>query len=355
MELVSSKKRNIAIDVYKLLLALFVVFIHCGPFIKWDFMFSAIRIAVPGFLIISGFFFFKNGISSDEEMAKRALRFFLMSVKYMFIGIATALLLEVIIMGFILHYSIANMFVKWFSGDLFRNLFLDNYPPNGQYTYHLWYLIAISFSYLIIFILYKLKLGKVVKFLPVLFIGLFFFSIWLKFIPNQGNLVSRFKTRNAYFMALPGITLGFDLAHLKKYKFHWAITLGIGLLGIGFFVLQHFEGKAYGVDFEITISSILAASCFVVALDRIPLNGGKIYNLIVGKNMSFFMYVYHVCVFKCINYFFKIDIHNHLAIISFFATLALYFVAHWIYIGIKFGYIKLSNYIQKRKLNNNVR
>lgn len=343
MELVSDKKRNIAFDIFKLILAFFVVLIHCGPFVKVDFMFCALKIAVPGFLIMSGFLFYKDGVYSDEDMAKRAFKFFLTSFKYMFVAFVATMLLEIIVMGFIVHRSVADMFATWFSGDLLANFVVYSTPLFGKYTYHLWYLIAVTFAYLAIYLAYKLHIGRVVKFLPLIFIVFFFLTNWLKYFPGQEGNITGFKTRNAWLLALPGITLGFDLAHLKRFKFHFGITLSIGLLGIAFFCLQYVEGKIYGGGFETLVTSILSASCLIVALDRAPLYGGRIYNLIVGKYMSLFVYVFHVFVFKCYVDFAYMGINDHLAIVAFFTTLGSYFVIHLFNVALKFGCNKIKS------------
>lgn len=345
------KKRNVSIDLYKIALAWFVILIHAGHFTSPNnFWLYAIRIAVPGFLIVSGFFFFKEDVTSDEDLAKRAFKFFLTSLKYTLIAFLTVMLLEIIFRGFILHNSIADMFNTWFSGDYFRSIFVTNWPVNDFYGYHLWYLIAATVAYLILYILFKLKLKKVVFFLPLLFLGFFFFSLWLKYVPGQSTVVPASNTRNAFFMVLPGIAIGYDLAYLRKFKIPWWTALIVGAAGVGFFLLQYREAKHYDLGVpETTVSAVLAASCFVFALDFIPRFGGKIYNILVGKNIAFFIYVYHVPIYRFLYEYYKIEVKDNLAIKTFLVAIGSYFVIHFLYILIMFAIEKLKFCFSKNR------
>lgn len=204
------KSRNLSLDILKIILAISVVFLHChfledvsiiGYYSTVEGLF---RLAVPTFLVISGFYFFY--IKDFNDLKKWVIRLGSLYLIWMMI------------------YS-----PLWLS--------LDNIPKtlftlfNGYYV--LWYLIGALFSGIIVF--YIKNLSKKIH----IFLILTLFSLGC-IIQLIGNLhvfngiidkVLNFNAthRNFLFFCLPFFLIGYLI---NKYEVYSKLKISISTLFI---------------------------------------------------------------------------------------------------------------------------
>lgn len=115
--------RNLSIDVLKIILAFFVVFLHMNflketyPVLSYILVNGLFRIAVPVFLVITGFYFFH--IDSVKKLKKWLFRTFLLYAIWMLIYISywkdnDEILLTIVFGYHHLWYLIGTFFRDWF-------------------------------------------------------------------------------------------------------------------------------------------------------------------------------------------------------------------------------------------------
>ena len=201
-----------------------------------------------------------------------------------------------------------NVFYQWFM-DTFNSISILNWvlindtPGIG----HLWYLYAMLYSFIAIYVIDKLKI-KVKWVIPILFlIGLY--------VGCKGWPYSWY--RNWAFMGVPYILLGriiFEYKEMLIYKLggvkivYFIPAATIGLLG---------EYKLYeivGMDpirdhyvFIILMSGIL----FILAL-QYPYFGKGSVVAIIGREYSVFIYILHIFILRILSFY--IDFSSSLMI-----------------------------------------
>jgi len=185
--------RSLSIDILKIVLAIFVVFLHMHvlretyPSLSYVLVNGLFRIAVPVFLIISGYYFFY--VDGFKRLKKWSLRILLLYIIWSVV-----------------------YFQLWKEKD--------NYTLNVLFGYHhLWYLIGTFFSGLILFALRKSS-AKV-----LIILGLLFFCCGyaIQLLGNIHYYKGSFdKTLNLYptyrnflFVCFPFLAMGFLIKKLQ--------------------------------------------------------------------------------------------------------------------------------------------
>jgi surface polysaccharide O-acyltransferase-like enzyme len=187
--------RSLSIDILKIVLALFVVFLHMHALRDFDASLSYVlvnglfRIAVPVFLIISGYYFFY--VDDLERLKKWSLRILLLYIIWTII------------------------YVPIWKED-------DNYFLNIVFGYHhLWYLIGTFFSGLLLFLVRNFS----PKVLLIMILILFGCGYTIQFLGNSHYfeqnydldiLLNLFPTyRNFLFVCFPFLGMGFLIKKLE--------------------------------------------------------------------------------------------------------------------------------------------
>jgi surface polysaccharide O-acyltransferase-like enzyme len=184
-------KRNLSIDILKIIMAFLIICLHgnfltdVNGYLGYVFVNGLSRIAVPTFLIVSGFYFYE--VNSKEKFIKWIKRlFYLYSIWF-------------IIYAFF-WYSPGMSVLK------IANRFIVG-------PYHLWYLIESLFAYIILWALKKTN-NSILILLGVLFVfaGLFLqYDNSYSFL-NRNILTERVGNsayRNTFFFCFPFILLGY--------------------------------------------------------------------------------------------------------------------------------------------------
>ncbi|WP_143883501.1 acyltransferase family protein [Chryseobacterium binzhouense] len=185
--------RNLSIDVLKIILAFFVVFLHMNflkesnPALSYVLVNGLFRVAVPVFLIITGFYFFH--IDDTKKLKKWLFRTFVLYIIWMAV-----------------YYSF------WKSSENVLLTIIFGY-------HHLWYLIGTFFSGIILYLLRKSPSA----FLLSIALGLFITGYIIQVLGNlhyfdkeNDSLLNNYLIyRNFLFVCLPFLSIGF-LIHKEK-------------------------------------------------------------------------------------------------------------------------------------------
>lgn len=192
--------RNLSIDVLKIILAFFVVFLHMNflketyPALSYILVNGLFRIAVPVFLVITGFYFFH--INNKVKLKKWLFRTFLLYAIWMLIYIS-----------------------YWKDNEQIWLTIIFGY-------HHLWYLIGTFFSGIILYFLRNQNS----KLLIVLAVGFFLLGYGvqvlgnLHYFKNENDSVLNMYLlyRNFLFVCFPFLTIGFLInkhkVDLSEYK-----------------------------------------------------------------------------------------------------------------------------------------
>lgn len=281
------KKRNLALDLFKVFLAFLVICIHFAgeayPF------FPLYRLAVPTFFMISGYF---NYHPEREVREKKTRAFLSRSVKYMVFGFGLY-----VVFDFFLCYAegkgVGYYFTTLFHDDLFLDFFFLNTPVTYS-GYQLWFLIALFVLSLIHFLMVKHRKEKWYYLLVPACIAVYLFFSGYMHLLQYTDMPIRY-TRNALFFGLPNFALGYLMA---KHFGGKAVTCGkkalFLALGVLFFFLQIAESRI--VVMEMYLSTVLSAFFFLRFFTSLgPVKSGLYYK-IFGKDLSFSIYLLHVAV-----------------------------------------------------------
>lgn len=205
------QKNYVWLDRFRLIAALLVIAIHTSPLASFsgeaDFFLTRVlaRIAVPFFLMVTGFFF-----PSDPDKLRKSL-------KKLCLLYGAAILLYLPLGFYAGHYR-----ALYFT-DALRMLLFD-----GSF-YHLWYFPAAITGMIIVFALKRvLKLRRICVISVVLYvIGLFgdsYFGLAEKLPPVKAAYEGMFRlfsyTRNGIFMAPVFLVLGILIQEYSRKSLH---------------------------------------------------------------------------------------------------------------------------------------
>lgn len=262
-------ERNIVLDVVKLILAFFVVALHCSIFndINYDISFllknGVFRIAVPIFLIITGYYFVN--INNLERLKKWIVRIFLLYIIWMIFYIPF-----------------------WFESSLslftvVRNTIIFILGYN-----HLWYLSGTLLGGCILYLLRNVHFKKQM----IIAVICFLCGVLIQYLGNlhifSGTLDKvanvHYVSRNAITVCFPFMFLGFVINKLNlvnKFKTSYLIVIAIFSL-----ILLEFESylnlKYISRDQPLDLMFILIFVCPLLFLISL-----KFFIMSSNKNIGF--------------------------------------------------------------------
>ncbi|OJU55096.1 MAG: hypothetical protein BGN96_12520 [Bacteroidales bacterium 45-6] len=221
--------RNLTIDILKIALAFFVVGLHGSflvdiyPVAGYMLKEGVFRVAVPLFLIISGYYFYR--MDTFEKELKFIGRLFALYTVWFIIYIP---------------FFYKRYYLDVISYDFFNGI------------RHLWYLIHAVYAFFLLSLLKRVEVKKQAAIIGLLaIIGLVFqYNRSYDFLGNK-QLIDVFVYRNALFFCLPFIYLGYAI---RKYDWQvdgkiWAICGFILIFGESY--VNHFWAKG---SFDILVS-----------------------------------------------------------------------------------------------------
>ena len=304
------KERYIGIDFLKAFCALLIVFIHVPfKFKNSEYLVFFARIAVPIFFMITGYFY-KNIKDNNRELIqiKKIFKITLCSNLIYFIFHIIISLKN----GVLVDYLKDVMSLK----KIFLFLFLNESP----FSFHLWYLNAILYVLILLFLLKKIKYEKILLYASpiLLFIDLILGKYSCLFFDFKIPYVI---VRNFIFVGIPYFTIG---SHIKKYEekiFFFINKKNISkfILISLFIILICFCEKFATIFYNVTsvrdhyfTTTLLAIFVFLAFLkvnknSKVILVGSKI-----GKKYSTYIYIIHPMIAIVFANFFNGKIYYNL-------------------------------------------
>lgn len=309
-------KQLSSINCLKLIGAFLVVCLHCFPKISWAnvviyYFYPLFRMAIPVFLIISGFFLYDQDEAKSMKKCKKAL------VKMLWIMLFANI-----------FYFITNPIFFDDYVSVLRFIFI------GGTSYHLWYLN--TYVETLICIILFLKYGKINALFilaPLLyFLGLCLgtYSIMLNINPSSDFY------RNFITIGIPCVSAGYLL---RKYQDRIQSLISRPLL-LFIFILFISEIEAYvlrsylyseGFTGDFYVCSILLGVSAVIIAMRYPWIGNNSMVERLGKNKSLLIYIFHIIVLRKINVYMeysKIELTVYILPFLVF-ILTLIFISIW--------------------------
>ncbi len=296
-----AKGRNVFLDIFKYFLCYLVIAIHLAG--ETYSHFPLYRLAVPMFFIISGYF---NYTSDRERLCKKALGFIKRTAQYMLVGFAIY-----IIFDFIMCYVDGHGVGYYFTTLFYEDFLLEFIFLNRPITYtgaQLWFLIALFMVSLTHYALVKFdKLHYYKVIIPVCYAIYFFFAGYMYLFQNT-DMPIRY-TRNAWFFGLPNFALGFVLAkfNFNKKSFYKYIYLALGTLCFFLQVTEYNILKTENISLEMYVSGVLAAVFLLQFFLGIKNADCPFYYKWIGKNGSFYVYIFHMAVAVVLSKLFTFD------------------------------------------------
>lgn len=311
-------ERNYALDYFKFWAIFFVVSVHTGPFIGTkvlsidgeyiNFIINTFaRFGVPFFFVVSGFLFGQKILITinTKEYFKRYLKKILKLFIYWYIFYVmynfTLIIVKAILKGISLKEEIVNYFTS-FIGVKESMLFIIYGGIAGPNTNHLWYLSALIWCIIIVYIFDKINQLNILLFISFLLNVIGLFGQTYAGILDLELFGYNVQTRDAVFFGLFYTTLGCYFA----FNYNWikqktdrlksstfiALFFVFSIIQIGERVMAHifWENEIRAEDFY--LSTIFLTTCLFLFVMKNGHIGKKSILTKVGKN-SVGIYVSH--------------------------------------------------------------
>lgn len=317
-------------DLAKFIMAIMVVIIHAELkiFAPW------VRIAVPLFFIMTGYFLFSKlkNIQEKKERKDAVIKFAIRNIKlYTFYSI---LLLPIVITGKITYFydafssGILNGIWSIISFVFFRGIFFAS-----------WYIIATVYSVLIIFAISEKYGNKLLYIIAILFFTIACMESAYKWTFSDISLITNFyngmykifsiNTYNSLFIGVFWLTMGkFFAEHSIKIKKNILIIstiLSVILLYCEFLFVKALSGRAW-CDIYF---SLIPISFFLFCILK-EINTVKITTSFSLRKSSVIIYALHSTIISSLRTIWERLLGNPNNYILFFITLILCLIASFV-------------------------
>ncbi|XJS10999.1 acyltransferase family protein [Aerococcaceae bacterium WGS1372] len=240
--------RNYSIDSVRMLASLAVVFMHVVNYLPtttyanywtYDWYFPLLDLAVPIFFAFSGYFLYSK---NDKAILTQALKILTMLIAYSLVYLLIKLPMEVVLNpsgGANAIQSIFNYFCQYSLLDYFIGIVGSE---------HLWFLAALFYAVIILYILRRLKLSAQRRFI----IGTVLFLI--SFLPPINQLWDSLLLYGGFVKAYFYVTMGYMLAGRRIQ-----VNVGFAVLIVSLIALVVFASNA---DSQFILEFFLAIVVF---------------------------------------------------------------------------------------------
>jgi len=290
--------RNISIDILKIILAIFVVLLHLNilkeeyPLTNFILVNGIFRIAVPVFLVISGYYFFN--IDNIEKFKKWSIRLLVLYGVWMLIyspfwikSLDITQILKSIIFGHV----------------------------------HLWYLIGTFYAGIILYTLRRLSSLKLI----ILATSLYLIGFYIQTTANINffskpidEIISSFYVyRNFLFFCFPFLAFGL-LIKRHSLDIKCKPNIFIAILSLVFVFLESGYIFYYrnGYTLDLLISMLLCAPILFLYVSKIQTLGSSKHL----SNLSTAIYLNHIFLIVIFN---KLGSNNWTSIVEILAILVM--------------------------------
>jgi len=286
--------RNLTIDVLKIVLAFFVVFLHMNflketfPVLSYVLVNGLFRIAVPVFLVITGFYFCP--IDNFKKLKKWLFRTFLLYAIWMLLYIS-----------------------YWKDSDQIFLTVLFGY-------HHLWYLIGTFFSGILLYFMKKKSSVILISAALLLFVTGYCVQVSGNlhyFDKDQDSVLNMYMMyRNFLFVCFPFLTIGFLINQyaidLSKYNHSYLVPLIAILAVLGESFFNYYWVSAENTD--ILFSLLFACPAVFLYFKNIYIKT----NSKILAHLSTAIYVVHPMLMKSSVY---TEMQSPFKVLIFFAVL----------------------------------
>lgn len=289
--------RNTSIDIGRFIASFLIVAIHTTFPIRSlsAFIIEFVKIGVPFFYMISGFYIYS---ADNRQVADLALR----SLKKVISILLTVLLVYFLLYLFESKYANGSSLFQQFRVIPFF-LFNDFY-----FTGHLWYLFSYVYVLILVFFFAKFNFTSLISYmLPLLIIIYFTSTLWSRTISiDNGKFLFEL---NWLVLGLPFFAIGFffkqNIEYIKFFKKKYLIYI-ISILSFFMFVEHFLFKKIIGHGPGIFSSFFLACFCFLYCLLNFPIIGNNKLAILfskIGRKNSLDIYLYHILIREILTYF----------------------------------------------------
>ena len=288
-----SDKNFCSVDVCKLFMAYVVIAIHTNPFINIDNqllvnIFIVLEdFAVPFFFITSGFFLKISIDKHDGDEFNQYKKYFFKILKMYVVW--TLVSLPLTIYGYcisgegILHCILSYIKYFFFVGKLYN-------------SYHLWYLLALLYAVIFIWLLRKMRFSKYA--ILVIAIGMYLINECISYLSLQidGNIDFINKIIDIYqyvfnkggiFTGTVYVCIGMLIAEKMKVINSFVCIVSLVIINV----------VQFNVNANIcSVMNIIEAVFFFMLIMQIKLPKKEYYTMC--RNMSINIYLVHLIVFS---------------------------------------------------------
>ena len=330
--------RNNSIDCFRLICALLVVSIHTHPFedqnelLGYIFVQVLPRIAVPFFFCVSGFYY----IRQLEAGKKCILRTLFKVFKVYLVWSAIYLIVDIII----------SLLTSSFSFVTYLKNFIIDFIFYGTY-YHLWYIIALMVSILIVGVFFRLRIQRCLVWISIVlyFVGLLGESYYL--IGNQIPSISSFvnmpfftEIRRVFLMGLPFFISGYFVNRFLK-KMNKKCIYIFSFVSLILFVVEiiflHFTGLSKSI--VITLFLYPMTVCTMLCMAKHPFKSGAVLaaNCKSLADYMFFIHPFFILIAEMVFEYSNIKVIN---VLLYVIVVILCIISWWVLKKIDLPFIK---------------
>lgn len=358
--IINTPPRNTTIDTLRIILAIFVVYIHLNAhlynrsglnglsLIFDDIVIVFARIAVPAFFAISGYYLYRNNQTAEKVSIRRSLRH-----------------LSLLIMGCFVVYTTASIFLLGpettaarFTSNQFLQFFLFNQTGGLFNAGAPWFLLALIACY-IIYYFYPYFCQKQ-KYLLVIAALLYLWAIFIS--PVYGNIVldkePALLFRNYLGLGLPFFSLGY-FYHKYQSRIHNAIANQTVKFAALAFVLYFIEQVIYlsgghrRYPMEISIMMPMVVLGVLMLATQHPRLLAKTKFPAWSAKYSLYLYIGHTAVLNILSkYLFNNNppngIRYYKVLLLYITTIIITLVISWLYVVAKKVIISVTTRSRQR-------
>lgn len=324
-----SIKRNNSIDVLRIVASFFVICIHITFFCE-DYIRPVIRLAVPAFFMISGYFYANVSFKTKKKRIKNIFFLTLTSnLAYFVFDIIMA----------ISKSDVEGFFLESFTTEKWINFLIFN---ESMFSVHLWYLGALLYCMLIDLGVTKLRIknGIIVFSIVVLLIFNLVLGKYSLLVFNRPFF--EYTVRNFIFTGLPYFYIGkllysFDISKIKLGKpvfvlffVFFCITLYTEI-----FIIHTLDVNAPSEQY---ISSIFIALTIFLFVLKYPMPYPEGFGKALasaGEKYSLAIYIIHPMIIKTIAVYssewtgFFTDVYTYCGPVFIFVLALLFSVVYY--------------------------
>ena len=333
-------KRLNNVDALRIICAFCVICIHSDLSGTIGYLVIPIcRVAVPIFLLISGFFYSSKKPKKDKkrQIVKIFKLIIVANILFFIFSICKA-----IYIGNLMEYLQQVFNYK----SILKFIFLNESPFYG----HLWYLNALLYTLVFVYFIDKTKFRyKVYKLIPILLLcDLVFGKYSLVILQKE---IPFLFVRNFIFVGIPYFLLGKYIGEKKEklrkisvHKLFVCFWIFIATTIIEKTILNYFEKNAVRDHYIST--SFLAVTFFLMVINAKQLHRNNIL-VILGKNYSLWIYIIHPIIIELLEKIFNNNIYINYIIpfITLLISIIIIAICKKIFIKINLKY----TFLQKRK------